>query len=106
MLRRCGFEGKWYSWIAHCISPMCFSILVNDSPISFFCSSRGLRQGDLLSPLLFVIVMKVLGRMILAAMRGGLLYGFFVGTWVDISHFLFVDTLIVYGNDQNHLRSS
>lgn len=50
MLRICGFEGKWRSWIAHCISTIRFSILTNCAPNGFFDSSRGLRQGDPLSP--------------------------------------------------------
>jgi hypothetical protein len=79
VLRRCGFGEKWCSWIKHCISSMRFSVMVNGSPNGFFRCSRGLRQGDPLSPLLFVFVMKALSRMISAAVGGGLLEGFSVG---------------------------
>jgi hypothetical protein len=41
-----------------------FFILVNGTPSDFFTSSRGLQQGDLLSPLLFVVVMEALTRML------------------------------------------
>ena len=53
LLKKMGFGEKWCSWICTCISTVQFSVLVNGSPADFFGSSRGLRQGDPLSPLLF-----------------------------------------------------
>ncbi|XP_062167013.1 uncharacterized protein LOC133873310 [Alnus glutinosa] len=77
---RCGFREKWCSWIAHCISLVRFSVLVNGSPAGFFSSSRGLRQGDPLSPLLFFIVMEALSKIITATVDRGFLSGFSVGS--------------------------
>jgi hypothetical protein len=79
MLRRCGFRGKWCSWISHCISSVRFSILVNGTPNGFFSSLWGLRHGDPLSPMVFVIVMEALGRIISATVNEGLLFGFSMG---------------------------
>jgi hypothetical protein len=95
VLRRSGFRGKWCSWIEHCISLAHFSILVNGSPNGFFSSSRGLRQGDPLSPLLFVFVMEALSKMISAAVHGGLLEGFIVGN-ASFSHLLFADDTLIF----------
>ena len=60
----CGFSEKWRKWIRYCISTVKFSILINDSPSNFFGSSRELRQGDPLSPMLFDIVMEALSCML------------------------------------------
>ena len=86
------------------LGSFCFSVLVNNSLIGFYSSYHGLRQGDPLSPLLFVIVIETLSMMILAAVSGGMLCGLFLGRRIDISHLLFAyDTLLFCGVDPNHL---
>ena len=82
-----------------CISTVKFSILINGSPSDFFGSSRGIWQGDPLSPLLFDIVMEGLSRMLDVAPTTSQFSGFSVGNTVDnsvmVSHLLFAnDTLI------------
>jgi hypothetical protein len=108
MLRRCGFGERWYSWIAHCISSVRFSVLVNGTPSGFFSSSRGIRQGDPLSPLLFVIVMEAFSKLFSISVQRGFLSGFSVGSnsngVINISHLLFADdTLVFCGTSPDHL---
>ena len=55
---------------------ICFSMLINGSLAGFFGSSHGLRQGDLLSPLLFLLVMEVLSRLLKRTEEGDFLRGF------------------------------
>ena len=45
LMETMGFEEKWRRWMKFCVSAVCFSILVNGSPVGFFGSTRGLRQG-------------------------------------------------------------
>jgi len=99
ILENMGFPSKWRSWILFCISTVRFSILINGEASGFFSSSRGLRQGDPLSPLLFILVMEVLSKLVNKACEVGLLEGFQIGSSIShgllVSHLLFVnDTLI------------
>ena len=71
LLERMSFGGKWRSWLKTCVTTVRFSVLVNGSPVGFFGSSRGLRQGDPLSPLLFLLIMEVLSRILKKTEEGG-----------------------------------
>jgi hypothetical protein len=109
LLRRCGFGEKWCSWIQHCITSVRFSVLINGVPSGFFGSSRGIRQGDPLSPFLFVLVMEAFSRMLGAFNDRGLISGFSVGSSgqdrVTISHLLFADdTLVFCGANASQIR--
>ena len=97
LLERCGFPDKWRRWISFCLSTVRFSILINGTPHGFFGSSRGLRQGDPLSPLLFVLVMEAVSRMLDKAVHECRLSGFNVGASAGRSlmvfHPLFADDI-------------
>ena len=75
LLKRMGFGMRWCRWIRTCISTIQFSVLFNGSPADFFASSRGLRQGDPLSPM-FLVMMEVFNKMMKRAEGAGLLRGF------------------------------
>uniref|UniRef100_A0A2N9F7Q3 Reverse transcriptase domain-containing protein n=1 Tax=Fagus sylvatica TaxID=28930 RepID=A0A2N9F7Q3_FAGSY len=100
LLQSCGFSEKWRRWIYFCISTIRFSILVNGSSCGFFQNSRGIRQGDPSSPLLFVIVMEALSRLIDKASGASFLTGLSVGGEVTnplrISHLLFADVTLIF----------
>ncbi|GKB20211.1 RNA-directed DNA polymerase, eukaryota, partial [Tanacetum coccineum] len=58
VLNNFGFGPKCRSWIQGCLNSATGSILVNGSPTSEFKFFKGLKQGDLLSPFLFILIME------------------------------------------------
>ncbi|KAE8715988.1 hypothetical protein F3Y22_tig00110156pilonHSYRG00126 [Hibiscus syriacus] len=70
-----GFGSKWRGWIWECISIVRVSVLLNDSPTKEFKMHKGLRQGDSLSPFLFLMATEVLHLLLEGAMSKGYLEG-------------------------------
>ena len=82
-----------------CLSSVSYAILVNGNAKGCVKATRGLRQGDPLSPFLFTIIANVLSRMLLRAKERSLLEGFKVGrNRTRGSHFQFVDDTIFFSN--------
>lgn len=59
ILKIIGIHPLFINWIKECVLTSSFSICFNGELKGFFTSSRGVRQRDLISPYLFIIVMEV-----------------------------------------------
>ncbi|GJS61786.1 RNA-directed DNA polymerase, eukaryota, reverse transcriptase zinc-binding domain protein [Tanacetum coccineum] len=71
VMAKLGFGIRWCNWIKGCLQHARSSVLVNGSPTVEFEISRGLRQGDPLSPFLFILAMEGLNALICKALHCG-----------------------------------
>ncbi|WMV08457.1 hypothetical protein MTR67_001842 [Solanum verrucosum] len=113
VLKDMGFGDKWVNWIKFCISTVKFSLIINGNPEGFFQSQRGLRQGDPMSPFLFILVMEGLNSMIRKARENGRIRGFCaninMNNAMEVSHLLYADDSLVFCDAEvtqiRHLRA-
>ncbi|CAN0919302.1 LINE-1 reverse transcriptase homolog [Linum grandiflorum] len=106
-----GFNSQWIDWIEGIITSVRFSVMVNGTPSPFFRPSQGLRQGDPLSPMLFILVSNILSFMLLQDINSGLLKGIKLNhRCPTLSHVLFADDTVVFGKaspeEASRLRST
>lgn len=79
------------------MSSSSFSVLVNGTPHGYFSGSRGIRQGDPLSPALFTVFFDLLSRIITKSEEAGRIHGVKVSkTSPPISHLMYADDLTIY----------
>ena len=94
---RMGFDEEWVALIMRCVRSASFSFLVNGLPRGHIIPSRGLRQGDPLSPYLFLFCAEGLIGLLRQAEARGALQGFRVcPNAPTISHLCFADDTLVF----------
>lgn len=106
MLLAFGFCPTWTRWIMHLITTPRFSILLNGNPSTPFSSTRGIRQGDPLSPFIFLLMAEGLGRLIHHAASINTLRGLSLHDNQTITHEQFVDDNMLFGHPSVQEASS
>jgi hypothetical protein len=93
------FPTIWRKWIMECVGSATASVLVNGCPTDEFPIQRGLRQGDPLSPFLFLLAAEGLNVLMNAVVREHQFHGYGVGTGgeVKLTHLQFADDTIIIG---------
>eukprot|EP00253_Pinus_taeda_P010526 PITA_10526 len=98
MLPTFGFSLPWVRWVTSLITSTLFSILVNGIPSTPFHPSRGIHQGDPLSPFLFVLMAEGLGRIIKNSLQSQQLRGISFPNAPTFTNKQFVDDNMLFGH--------
>ncbi|KAL9659874.1 hypothetical protein QQ045_024684 [Rhodiola kirilowii] len=99
IFRASGFSEAWCDLIYRCISNSWYSVKWGGKCHGFFKSYCGVRQGDPLSPSLFLIAMEWFSRSLNATVEDGRIYRYYSGPHVpSITHLLFADDLLIFTN--------
>ena len=99
VMGRMGFPTLWRKWIKECIGTATASVLVNGSPTDEFSMGRGLRQGDPLSPFLFLLAAEGFNVLMESLLVNNLFSGYKVGdgNMAIVSHLQFADDTLNLG---------
>jgi len=92
-----GFPTLWRKWIKECVGTGTTSVLVNRYPTDEFSLGRGLRQGDPLSPFLFLLAAEGFHVLMESLSVNNLFSGYKVGRRepLEVSHLQFVDDTLI-----------
>ncbi|GJT93612.1 putative RNA-directed DNA polymerase, eukaryota, reverse transcriptase zinc-binding domain protein [Tanacetum coccineum] len=98
VMSQMGFSNRWRKWIEACLKSAYASVLINGSPTPEFKLEKGLRQGDPLSPFLFILAIEALNVVLEDAKNRHFFRGIEVGKdKIHVSHLQFADDAIILG---------
>jgi len=94
---RLGFDVKWVQLVMTCVTSVQYAVLINGTPANLFQPSRGIRQGDPISPYLFLICAEVFSSLLSQAEKNGIISGVPTSPrGPKISHLFFADDCIIF----------
>ena len=97
VMRRLGFTEKWINLMMLCVRTVSYSILMNGEPKGLIKPSRGIRQGDPLSPFLFLLCTKGLHGLITKVAAQGDIKGYSLcRNSPRLTHLLFGDDNLLF----------
>ena len=97
LLLKLWFEARWVRFVMVCVTSTTYSVMLNKESKGYVFLGRGLRQGDPLSPYLFLICVEGLSALMGKAERDSLIKGISIcrgGPWV--SHLFCANDSIIF----------
>ena len=106
-MQRLGFLEKWIDRVMSCVTTSSFSILINGKPYGNVLPSRGIRQGDPISPYLFLLCAEGFSSLLTKAENEARIHGVFICRRAPkVSNLLFAyDSLLFYKATINEVET-
>lgn len=97
IMRQMVFTDTWCRWIYKCMFMVSYSVLINGEPTKTIYPQRGIRQGDPISPYLYIICTEGLSQLLKKAIQDQKLHGYKASrAGPAISHLLFADDSLLF----------
>ena len=97
VMEKMGFTKNWISLMMLCVKTVTYSILVNGEPKDIIIPSRGIRQGDSLSPFLFLLCTEGLNELLNKAAHQGYIKGYSLcRNRPRLTHLFFADDSLLF----------
>ncbi|XP_058189339.1 uncharacterized protein LOC131306925 [Rhododendron vialii] len=94
------FPATFIGWVRACVTSPMFSIMINGGLVGYFPGARGLRQGDPISPYLFLLVMEAFSSLLTWNIGQGEFTFHPKCQALGISHVIFADDLFLLSGAQ------
>ena len=91
------FHTRWVSIVMECVRIVSYSVLINGDPKGFFHPSRGLRQGDRISPYLFFLCAEGLQALVAHAAHSKKIQSLSINKGgPTLTHLFFADDSVLF----------
>nr|GEV13927.1 RNA-directed DNA polymerase, eukaryota [Tanacetum cinerariifolium] len=97
VLKKFSFGNKWCAWIQSCLRSLRGSININGSPTEEFQFFKGRKQGDPLSPFIFILIMESLQLSFQRVVDVGMFKGINLSPLVNLSYMFYADDAVFVG---------